>query len=466
MPVETTVALTGNTYLEHPVSGYRDERFLEVVEFLRKQDVTFTNMECAIPDEDDWPAFVAGMGWSATYMGGLPTMIDEMKFMGVNAIYAANNHVIDFGENGILSTARHLRERGMPFAGIGASLTEASEPCYVDAPNGRRVAMISTVDWGPRGLMDLPFPWPVGFMPSDDGPPYARRPGVNLLRYDTVYHVGRQEIDALRKVSKDLDWERAKTLRREGGSRDHPTVGPAMIGWEKDTDTEFFFMGRKFKASDRPGISTFCYQEDLDRVCKWVREARRQADVVIVANHDQSHGPGVHDYLQVFSRAVIDAGADIYLNHAGRHRGIEIYKGKAIIHGQPGLFLQNEQVTHAPSSLMPRMNLTPEHTPSDFIDVREECGRRSIEAAGRPAFGATGGSAVHVVVFDDQSRVKEVRVHPMEVSGGPRYRRGLPLMPAPDSEVSRRVLQWAAEKAKPFGTAMEVRNGAGIVRLT
>ena len=455
------MALTGNTYLEHPVAEYDDERFLKLVRFLRGTDAALTNMECALQDGEDWPAYVAGMGWSATYMGGRPSMIDDMKFMGIKAIYAANNHVVDFGENGILTTIKYLRQRGLPYAGIGASLTEATEACYFDTSGGRRVALIAAVDWGPRGVLDLPFPWPVGYMPSDDGPPFKRRPGVNLLRYDAVYHVTRDTLEQLKKTSRDYGWEAAKAARFAGGYRDHPVIGPRMIGWEKDTDTEFFFMGRKFALSDQPRISTFCYQEDLDRIFKHVREARRQADIVIVGLHDQSHGPAVHDYLRVFAQGCIDNGADIYLNHAGRFRGTEVYKNKVILWGQPGLFLQNEQVTHVPSSLMPQLGQGPDNTAADFLEARER-NEREASKSRRDRFGP-GGSAVNVVAFDLQNRIKEVRVQPLEVMGGPRFRKGLPRMPEPGSEVVKGVLDWVAERSKPFGTAVEVREGVGII---
>jgi len=144
-----------NTYIEHPVSVYRDEGFLKAIDLLKSADASLANLEGAIIDGDEWPAFGSGMGWAGTYLGAPPLMVDELKSMGINGLYAANNHIADFGENGILSTIKHLRRGGIPFAGIGASLTEASQPCYISTAHGR-VALISAADWGPRQKMDLP----------------------------------------------------------------------------------------------------------------------------------------------------------------------------------------------------------------------------------------------------------------------------------------------------------------------
>ena len=46
---ETTVALTGNTYIAQPVRRLRNPRFLDAVGLLRSFDVTLTNLECALP---------------------------------------------------------------------------------------------------------------------------------------------------------------------------------------------------------------------------------------------------------------------------------------------------------------------------------------------------------------------------------------------------------------------------------
>ena len=465
---ETTLALTGNTYVAQPISGYRNERFLKVVELLRQADATTTNLECAIQDGEDWPAYTAGMGAHATYMAGHPSMLDELKFLGVNALCASNNHVSDFGENGILTMIRYLKRARMPYAGIGASLTEASEACYYDTPSGARVAFLAACDYGPRANMGLVFPWPHGYLPADNLPPFKSRPGVNLLRYDTAHVVSQDSLNALRQISQDLGWESEKLLRRHGGgSRSAPLIGPTTnFGWEEETETELFFLGRKFMVGDTPGNAPFPYQEDLDRIYKHVREARRQADIVVVALHDQSHGLGIHPYIDTFAHGVIDAGADIYFCNAGEHRGVEIYKGKALIYGQPGLFLQTEAVTHVPSSYMSRVGASSDGLAADFLDVRAEAAAAAREfGPGASERQSSGGTAVHLCIFDQQFELKEIRIQPLEPSSGPRFRRGLPLMPEPGSPLSERVLEYSVEVSKPFGTPVEIRDGLGIISL-
>ena len=119
MPDELTMVHVGNTYLEHPMSVNTEPGCLKLLDLMRATDATVANMECTIHDGTDWPAFGGGMGWAGTYMPAPPSMIDELKLLGIDAIYAANNHTPDFGENGILTTVKHRLEEGAFEADLG-----------------------------------------------------------------------------------------------------------------------------------------------------------------------------------------------------------------------------------------------------------------------------------------------------------------------------------------------------------
>jgi poly-gamma-glutamate synthesis protein (capsule biosynthesis protein) len=404
------------------------------------------------------------MGWAGTYMGAPPMMLEELKFMGIGAVYAANNHVADFAESGIRTTIKYLKKAGMPYAGIGASLTEASQATYLETENAR-VALICAADWGPRQQMELPFPWPAGYMPSDELPPYQSRPGVNLLRYDAAIHVDSEAFAQIRRISEKLDWGRGKQVRLRGAARTEPLIGSTLKGWEKDSDTEFFFSGRKFVLGNDFRTSTFPFQDDLERIFKHVREARRHADIVIVALHDQSHGVAVHDYIRTFAHGAIDAGADIYLNHGGLQRGIEIYKEKAILYGQPPLYLQNNEVTQLPSSMKLRLGLAMDSTAGELLEDREQNRTRAAAAGGQIHAFRGMGSAVHTAIFGDNAELKEIRIRPTEehVIKGRRPRLSVPGLAQPGSERFNAVLELTRKRSEQFGTEVTVRDGVGVI---
>lgn len=472
---QLTIGLTGNTFLTQSVSRFENPRFQAAVQLLRDCDVTLCNLECTIPDPDDPPAFVAGTGWAATYLAGAPAMLDDIRYLGIDGVCAANNHVSDFGDAGILSTIRHLRSARLPFAGIGESLSAASEAAYLDTPSGHRVAFLAACDWGTRGRMGLNFPWPAGYLASDEAPPFRSRPGVNLLRYDAESVVTREQLAALREISQALGWERDKTLRRIGFWRSHPLVGmTSNLGVEEDSDDRFHFLGRRFVVGPEAGHRTYACEEDVERILRQVREARRQADLVVLALHDQSHGERINDYIADFAHRVIDAGADVYINNGGTQKGVELYRGKVIIYGQPGLVLQSDGVGHLPSSSMSRFRLPSTSTAGEFLEVREEKSQKALREVGGPgrALGGAGATIVHVCVFDSQLRLQEVRIHPLQQLGGdlmtfdteiPRFRRGLPMTLDADSPLTASVLAYSAELCSAVGTELEVRDGVGIV---
>jgi poly-gamma-glutamate capsule biosynthesis protein CapA/YwtB (metallophosphatase superfamily) len=90
---------------------------------------------------------------------------------------------------------------------------------------------------------------------------------------------------------------------------------------------------------DQPGtpcrIHTFSHKEDLKNMINDVKNAKAQADVVIVSMHFGIHMiPAVlAEYQKEMAYAAIDAGADLILgHHAHILKGAEIYKGKNIFY--------------------------------------------------------------------------------------------------------------------------------------
>jgi poly-gamma-glutamate synthesis protein (capsule biosynthesis protein) len=314
--------------------------------------------------------------------------------------------------------------------------------------------------------MELPFPWPAGYMPSDELPPFPSRPGVNLVRYDAVVHVDAAAFEQLRRISTSLEWDRGKIVRRMGGGRTETLVGPSLIDYEVDSDSEFFFMGRKFVLDDEFRISTIPYQEDLERIYRHVREARRQADLVIVALHDQSHAKGALDFVRILAHGAIDAGADVYVNHGGKGRGIEIYRGKPILYGQTSFYLQNEESTRIPSSMLTRMGLAPDSSASEYVATRQQNEARALEAGGKSPHSPKDQKYIQVVVFDDTLAPRGVEIYPIAFPRrGPGKRKGFPVLIEPGTPESTIALQDAVERCREFGTPVDLRDGVAVARV-
>ena len=90
---------------------------------------------------------------------------------------------------------------------------------------------------------------------------------------------------------------------------------------------------------DQPGtpcrVHTFAHRADLQALIEDVRQAKSQADVVVMSIHWGIHfvPKVIADYQREVAYAAIDAGVDLILgHHAHILKGVEVYRGKAIFY--------------------------------------------------------------------------------------------------------------------------------------
>jgi poly-gamma-glutamate capsule biosynthesis protein CapA/YwtB (metallophosphatase superfamily) len=118
------------------------------------------NLETAITTADQpWP----GKG---IHYRMHPANVDVLTAAGVECAVLANNHVLDWGREGLLQTLATLRDAGVKVAGAGEDLSAATAPAILDTPQGR--VLIFAMAHGSSGV---PPEWAAG----------PDRPGVHLL---------------------------------------------------------------------------------------------------------------------------------------------------------------------------------------------------------------------------------------------------------------------------------------------
>ena len=447
------IIVTGDSIITRRMSVFREPDFLKLVELLRGSDVSVTNAEILFHNFEDPPTTTSG----GTCMRAEPGLIQELEFLGIDMVACANNHSYDFGENGVLTNIKYLEQHGMPHAGTGRDLSEARSPAYLDTPRGR-VALISVTSSGPQG-MRAGEQWRDG----------KGRPGANLLRYTTAYTVDRPVFDALRRMSTALGFEKQKAYR---------AANPAWQGqMPEDSDTRFYLPnlndeyqytdpnGNLFMLGDTFEIHHFVNEEDRKGNLQRIRDARRQADWVIVSMHTHEKGNTDDDPSNMvvdFARACIDAGADVFSGH-GPHldRGIEIYRGKPIFYALGHLIFENETVSRTQWEALKNTSLGPEATPADYYDARS--GREHLdEWLDYAASAFRWRNAVGVIDFEAW-RLKEIKLYPIDLGfKRPRSQRGRPLLAR--AEVARKVLELFRRLSLPFGTDVEIEGEIGVVR--
>lgn len=85
--------------------------FLEVSEFLLSADLVFANLET--PVVTDCPRFEHGFTFCAD-----PKMVEGLVYSGVNVVSLANNHMLNFGKEGLEDTKKYLTNSNISYVGV------------------------------------------------------------------------------------------------------------------------------------------------------------------------------------------------------------------------------------------------------------------------------------------------------------------------------------------------------------
>lgn len=349
------------------------------IKSLLKGDVIVTNFEAAVAEKGE--SVHEGRGFLSP-----PGALDALSAFGFNLISFSGNHAFDLKAEGIRNTIREADERKIVHAGTGNNIGEASAPAYLHTPKGT-VALVASAS----GLI------------ADGARATADHPGVNELRVEA----GNRENEA----SKDLP----------GAPPNTPNA------------------------------------EDARRILDSIREARRNADVVIVYQHNHVFGNksfstiftegmperlAPNEWLQKWTHAEIDAGADIIFMHgAPLLHGVEIYRGKLILYDL-GNFIYN---------VPPWLAYI--HEPMNF-----ESAVAYVEFQGRGLHSVSLRPIVMNYIGEGQAEMHDQYVNNQFIQT-----RGLP-SPATGARAGY-ILERLADLSKPFGTRIDIKGETGEVRL-
>lgn len=443
------LALTGDILLTRRASVFKEPMYLELMDILRKADGVFGNLETTIRNWDEGHPALGGLG---TYMTTPPTLLDDIKWMGFNLLSCANNHAPDFGEGGVFANIRHLDAAGLVHAGTGGNLAEARAPAYLDTDAGRIALIAATAAFRE------------GTQAGAQGAHMKGRPGLNPLAFERIHSVDRQAYDELKRMARALGYEREQQRSKSYyGQKDQA----------KEVGGELRLFKSRFALGDEFAITTKPSRTDQDAIVTWVKEAKRQADFVIVSIHYHEMGganrlaaatredldePG--DFVPMFSRAVIDAGADVVAGHGPHYPlGIEIYRGRPILYSLGNFLCQTETVERLPQESYVRLGLPEGSTPGDFVDVRTDKGTRGHAAK------AIYWESIAVTCKMDKDGTRELLVYPLDLGHGTvRSQRGRPILAT--GQKAEHILEKMRKMSVRYGTTLTVDNGVGRIAVS
>ncbi len=430
---EFTMALTGDSIITRRLSVYEEPEFLQMIELLRSADMAFTNLEMLFHDYEPYPMAESG----GTWMRADPALADDLAWAGFDMVSRANNHTGDYGTLGLELTTKYVAAAGIVQAGVGMSLAEAREAKFLETSKAR-VALISVSSSFAKHM--------AASRSRDDVP---ARPGLNPLRYKTTYVVPETDFEQLRRTGEALD----QFTDQDGNPR----------GTDEDEPGKMEVFGRNFAIGDDSTIRMEADEDDVLEITAVVSNASRLADFTVVTMHAHEHAGRRElspDFLPVFARAMIEAGADVFVTH-GPHilRGIEIYQGKPIFYSMGNFIFQNETLLRLPSDNYEKYDLDGNAHVADFNDSRYE-----NDTEGFPTLIENWESVIAVPTFRG-GKLAELRLHPISLGyGASRQVRGRPLFA--DRQLAEKIIGDLQRLSKPYGTEIEFRRGIGIVKLT
>ena len=427
-----TMALTGDSIITRKLSVYNEPEFLQMIDLIRSADLAFTNLEMLFHNYEPYPMAESG----GTWMRGDPELAKELAWAGIDMVSRANNHTGDYGALGMRLTSKYVEEAGIVHAGVGNSLAEAREAKFLETAKAR-VALISISSSFANHMR--------AGRSRDDMPP---RPGLNPLRYKTTYVLQEAEFEGVRQSAESL----GQFTNQDG----EPT------GVDEETPDEMKVFGRNFAVGDDAIIRLDVNEDDVREISAVVSNASRVADFTIVTIHAHEHGGRREipaDFLPVFARAMIEAGADVFVGH-GPHalRGIEIFQGKPIFYSLGDFMFQNETLLRLPADNYDAFDLDDEAHVADFNDARYK-----DDTTGFPVIPDIWESVIAVPTFNDR-QLTELKLYPISLGfGAPRQVRGRPLFA--DEDLGAKIINDLKELSEPYGTEIEMRRGIGYVIL-
>jgi poly-gamma-glutamate synthesis protein (capsule biosynthesis protein) len=425
-PEKMTMAAVGDCILSRKISKHKDPRFKDLVEILRRADCTWGNCEMVYFDgRKGYPAPKAqDMNLICEPWGP-----DELAWLGIDFMGIANNHSMDYGINGLLSTMENLERVHIGYAGAGIDLEEASRPRYIDTPGGR------------IGQVNCAASFPTWSTASYSHPYVNGRPGLNPLTFIRSQYLFEE------KLFNEV-WKLSNKHREALGRSPMKTIPKSG---------RISFLGARISRAETTSIKRTIKEEDKERIINAIKIAKRNSRLVIASIHShEGYGSSKNpnQFLIPFARACIDAGADVFFG-TGPHVlwGIEMHNGKPIFYSLGNFIFQYETVKQIPPETLEALKVDYNSVdPSLFTD------RYPF-----PKNHLFWESVVPYITFE-KNKIIDIKLHPVVLGHKElRYQRGTPLLAK--EEEGKTIIEHLAKLSKPFGTNLEFSSGVGRVLI-
>ncbi len=406
--------------------------FQELQSFINQGDFRFVNMETTIHNHETYGAAESGGTWFCSP----PEVLDDAKTFGFNVLTTCNNHAMDYAHVGLEMTLDYVRKAGFPNAGAGRTLADAAAPVYMDTPEGR-IALI--------GACSTFHP---ACMAGEQTRTMIGRPGINGVRYSTVYQVPEEDLEHIKRIADAIGINGSRNIIRKEGYLPPLPEGKAEFG------------ELVFEASDAARKITKVNPVDMARVEKSIKEALYFADYVIVSMHshelkgtDKSE-PSL--FYEDFAHKCIDAGAHAIVG-TGPHllRPIEIYKGRPIFYSLGDFIIQLENIRKAPADMYEKQKLDGNAGMDELFDTRNHHGTRGL------CYEKVMFEAIVPYWEMEDGKLTKLELMPVELN----FDKSRSMGGWPRPKYDDGIIERLAKMSEAYGTKIDIVDGKGVVRL-
>ena len=371
--------------------------FSQVIPGEIAKDFIIGNFETTVKSDLAYANLFPGGGYASVPANA----VADLKRIGFNGLNIANNHTMDFAEDGLKSTMTTLAANMIPFCGAGENLAEAARPCYVEAPDCR------------LGMIGITSSFHDSYAAGPQNMEFRGRPGVNPLKHKAIYTLPEADFSQLLRIGENMGVNSYHNQARKEGYLT-----------ESDYDV---FGSFNIKKGTTFSVETYPDKVDLGRLLSSVRDCCRQADITVVNIHSHQFKAGdkdcTPDFIEEASRKCIEAGATFVIC-TGPHviRAIERYLDGAIFYGLGNFIFQHEQMASLPEEFYNKYGTTRALCDGvgEVMSLRSDGGKKGL-------FTQPKVWESFIVDFScDRNRFK-VDLHPIEIASGDcQAHRGLP----------------------------------------
>ena len=430
------LAAVGDCIISRPLTPFMqsDEQFSKAVQILQESDAAVGNLETTILEMSHFKGHPYSWDGDWTLLTE-PQVAKDLAMMGFDLFSRANNHVMDWGIEGLRETSQWLAQAGLIHAGAGENEALARAAHYFDSKKGR-IGIISMAS---------------SFRPTTDAlPPHGTapgRPGINALNVNRITIVTPEIMNSLTKIYQNV----------------YPDNKDSLANKQKLT-----LFDTNFEIGKSLGYRYEMDEQDLAAILKNIRSGKQHSDFLIATIHshetsDDTDPQKPADFLKDLARSAIDAGADSFMVTGIHHLGpIELYKGKPIFYGLGNFFWSDIQeplpsdLYRGKSELLGKAFQHPDQiTDADFTNVMN---------ARAFANDLTFQTMIAQSTFANGT-ASEIVLYPIDLGYGEKLTKsGIPRLA--DSKKASEILNRLQTISQPYGTKIEIQNNTGVIRFS